>query len=87
MRARSQVSHEQEMHGGTGASWSVEVRDLITPEEASRLFGREDEQRRQLVVLSGQKPLILSRLNYDEHPYFKERKLGKYRNQFDSWGY
>jgi type IV secretion system protein VirD4 len=67
----SQVTTQQRSSGATGASWSLEVRDLITPEEASRFFGRDDTEQRQLLIRSGWSPAIIQRVKYDKHELFR----------------
>ena len=66
----SQVTTAQRTAGATGESWSLEVRELITAEEVSRLFGRDDRQQRQLVIRSGLPPAIIQRVKYDKHEMF-----------------
>lgn len=69
---RSEVSaNSRERHGVNGESWSVEVQDLMTPEEIARFFGRDDHLCRQLVIRAGDDPMILQRVNYDTHEFFK----------------
>ena len=69
---RSEVAADQrERQGVNGASWSVEVQDLMTLEEVSRYFGRDDHLARQLVIRAGDDPMILQRVNYDTHEFFK----------------
>lgn len=70
----SQTTTAQRTSGSTGQSWSLEVRDLITSEEASRYFGRDDSHQRQLLIRAGLPPAILQRVKYDRHEYF----AGKY---------
>jgi type IV secretion system protein VirD4 len=67
----SQVTTAQRTGGATGASWSLEVRDLLTAEEVSRFFGRDDRQQRQLIIRSGLPPMIIQRVKYDSHEQFK----------------
>ena len=67
----SHVTTAQRTSGATGASWSLEVRDLLTPEEASRFFGRDDKEQRQLIIRSGLPPAIIQRVKYDKHELFK----------------
>ena len=84
--SESEVAHSQAMEGGTGASWSVKVRDLISPEEASRLFGVGDPLQRQLVIHGGEtEPMILERVNYDQDRYFKHKTKDGWVNNFDDW--
>ena len=66
----SQVTTKQRTSGSTGASWSVEVRELITAEEASRFLGRDDMQQRQLLIRGGLPPAIIQRVKYDSHELF-----------------
>lgn len=69
---RSDVSADnRERQGATGESWSLEVQDLMTPEEVSRFFGRDDHLARQLVIRAGDDPMILQRVNYDTHEFFR----------------
>lgn len=68
---RSDVSSDsRERQGVHGESWSVEVQDLMTLEEVSRYFGRDDHLARQLVIRAGDDPMILQRVNYDTHEFF-----------------
>lgn len=67
---KSDVTTSQRTGGATGTSWSLEVRDLLTPEEASRFFGRDDRQQRQLLIRPGLPPAILQRVKYDKHELF-----------------
>jgi len=87
-----QTDHKQRLSGATGESWSTEVVDLITPEEASRIFGRGDIHKRQLVIHGGAHnkvpPMIVSRMNYDESPYFEEKQPdGQYTKIYDPEGF
>jgi type IV secretion system protein VirD4 len=68
----SEVTQKQREGGATGASWSLEVRDLLTPEEVCRFFGRDDEQQRQLILRPGMSPAVIQRIKYDKHELFKE---------------
>jgi type IV secretion system protein VirD4 len=67
----SQVTTQQRTGGATGSSWSLEVRDLLTVEEASRFFGRDDHQQRQLMIRTGMPPAIIQRVKYDKHEFFE----------------
>jgi type IV secretion system protein VirD4 len=66
----SEVTTSQRTNGATGASWSIEVRELLTPEEASRFFGRDDHQQRQLLIRPGLPPAVIQRVKYDRHELF-----------------
>ena len=61
----------QEREGARGESRSIEVHDLLTPDEIGRFFNRDDHKHRQLVMwASGTRPLVLQRVFYDKHPLF-----------------
>ncbi len=64
------VTTKQRTEGATGLSWSMEVRELITPEEASRFLGRDDAQQRQILIRSGLPPAMIQRVKYDKHELF-----------------
>jgi len=74
----SQTTHDQRTQGASGTSWATEVHDLITAEEAGRMFGRDDQLHRQLIVRAGKDPMVLERVAHHDDPYFN----GKY----DQWG-
>ena len=59
-----EVGKEQQEHGLSGRSHSVELHDLLTPEEITRLFARDDRYKRQLVLWAGYHPMILQRVEY-----------------------
>lgn len=57
---------------------SIALHDLITAEEASRIFARDDELKRQLIVIAGRAPMIIQRVAYYDpndatFPYFREK--------------
>ncbi len=63
--ARSgEVAPEQAALGLSGKSSSIELFDLLTPDEISRQFARSDKFKRQLVVWAGYHPMILQRVEY-----------------------
>lgn len=76
----SEVTQKQREGGATGASWSMEVRDLLTPEEVCRYFGRDDDEQRQLVLRPGMSPAVMQRIKYDKHELFRD---GDGREIFD----
>ncbi|MEW8184114.1 MAG: hypothetical protein AB2794_03835 [Candidatus Thiodiazotropha endolucinida] len=43
----------------SGRSRSIELHDLLTPDEVSRMFSRNDRLKRQLVIWAGSHPMIL----------------------------
>ena len=57
------VSNRAEEMVGTRSN-SVVLYDLITGEEASRLFARDDALNRQLVIVAGKAPMIIQRVAY-----------------------
>ena len=67
---KSGVTTAQRTEGATGASWSLEVRDLITSEEASRFLGRDDGEQRALMIRPGLPPAMIQRVKYDRHELF-----------------
>lgn len=80
IRHKSHQTHDQKMGGGTGESLNTQVQALLTAEEASRYFSREDPKRRQLIIRAGKDPMVLPRIIYydpslAEHRYFS----GQYR--------
>ncbi|MGP0566719.1 MULTISPECIES: type IV secretory system conjugative DNA transfer family protein [unclassified Nitrospina] len=58
---------------------NVALHDLLTGEEASRLFARDDVLKRQLIIAAGKAPMILQRVSYfdSNDPSFTSFK-GKY---------
>jgi len=67
---KSEVTTDQRMGGATGMSWSLEVRELLTPEEAARFFGRDDKAQRQILIRPGLPPAVIQRIKYDKHEMF-----------------
>ncbi|MFD1328875.1 type IV secretory system conjugative DNA transfer family protein [Mycoplana ramosa] len=59
-----EVGPDQSAAGLSGRSESIELHDLLTPEEVSRLFARADRLKRQLVIWAGYHPMILQRVEY-----------------------
>lgn len=59
-----EVGREQQQHGLSGKSSSIELYDLVTPDEVPRLFSRDDRLKRQLVIWTGKPPMILQRVEY-----------------------
>lgn len=63
--ARSgEVGRKQTEEGQSGQSFSDDSHPLLTPEEVSRLFQRDDRLKRQLVLWTGYHPMILQRVEY-----------------------
>ena len=59
-----EVAPEQSAHGLSGKSSSIELHDLLTPEEISRQFARSDRLKRQLVFWAGYHPMVIQRVEY-----------------------
>lgn len=74
VRNKSEVSDQDATRSGrVGATWSVQTQPLLTVDEIARLFGRFDAQSRQLVIFPSFDPVVLQRVNYDSHAFFKGR--------------
>lgn len=71
IKRTNELTHDERMKGATGKSEGPEVHDLITAEEASRFFARDDKQRRQLIIRPGKDPMVLSRVVYHQDRAFK----------------
>jgi type IV secretion system protein VirD4 len=74
-----EVGREQQEAGLDGRSSSIELHDLLAPEEISRYFARNDQFIRQLVLWAGYHPMILQRVEYfdEKSPVYKYFK-GKF---------
>jgi len=71
-----EVTLEQASQGMTGATSAIELYDLLTADETTRLFARSDPLKRQLVIWGGFHPMILQRVEYFDiaspiYPLFK----------------
>jgi len=62
-------------NAATGESWSISPQPLMTPEEISRYFSRDDRLLRQLIIRPGHRPAILQRVFYDKHSWFEGKRL------------
>lgn len=71
LKRMAETTHQDRLKGATGVSEGLEVHDLITAEEASRFFARDDKQRRQLIIRPGKDPMVLSRVVYHQDRAFK----------------
>jgi type IV secretion system protein VirD4 len=58
--------------GDTGESYNQQVHPLMTAEEISRFFGREDHHLRQLIIRPSGSPIVLQRAHYDSHELFAD---------------
>ncbi|MFI0460078.1 MAG: TraM recognition domain-containing protein, partial [Candidatus Thiodiazotropha endolucinida] len=61
---QGEVGTQQQEMGMSGRSRSIELHDLLTPDEVSRMFSRNDRLKRQLVIWAGSHPMILQRVEY-----------------------
>lgn len=74
-----EVGHDQAQQGMTGKSEASELHDLMTPEEVSRFFARNDRLKRELIIWAGYNPMILSRVEYwDEMSAVAQHFKGKF---------
>jgi len=74
-----EAATDQKASGITGRSESLEQHDLLTPDEVSRQFMRDDRLKRQLVLWAGYNPLMLQRVEYfDESSPVHSAFAGKY---------
>ena len=61
---QGEVGQDQKQQGLSGRSDSVELHDLMTPDEIMRQFSRSDRLKRQLVLWAGRHPMMLQRVIY-----------------------
>ncbi|SES21352.1 type IV secretion system protein VirD4 [Tranquillimonas rosea] len=61
---QSDVATKQLSEGVSGRQASVQMFDLLSPDEITRYFARSDAHKRQLVIWSGYHPMILQRVEY-----------------------
>jgi hypothetical protein len=59
-RTQGEVGPEQAQSGLSGRKTSMELHDLLTPDEISRHFSRSVRLKRQLVIWGGYDPMILA---------------------------
>lgn len=68
------LSHDQRNRtGASGQGQQQQTVALLTGEEVSRYFGRNDHLNRQLIIRPGERPMILQRAWYDCHELFAGR--------------
>lgn len=60
----SDVDSERAAQGMSGLSKTIQLFDLMTPDEIMRTFSRADPSKRQLVLWAGRHPMILQRVEY-----------------------
>lgn len=59
-----EVAQDQASKGLSGRSEALELHDLLTPDEVSRQFARDDRLKRQLVMWAGHHPMMLQRVEW-----------------------
>lgn len=59
-----EVAQDQQNKGLSGRSESIQLCDLLSPDEVSRQFARDDRLKRQLILLAGRHPLMVQRVVY-----------------------
>jgi type IV secretion system protein VirD4 len=70
-RSESEVTRDAATkQGATGGSWSSSSHELMSVEEASRYFGRDDKMLRQLIIRPSFSPMVLQRAFHDKHELF-----------------
>lgn len=60
----SDVAQDQQEKGLSGRSESIQIYELLTPDEVSRLFSRNDRLKRQLILWAGKNPMMIERVEY-----------------------
>lgn len=61
-----EVAQDQQSKGLSGRSETIELYDLLTPDEITRQFARDDRLKRQLVMLAGRHPMMIQRVVYHD---------------------
>ena len=57
-----EVAQDQQNKGLSGRSETVELYDLLTPNEVSLQYARDDRLQRQLVMWAGHHPMMMQRV-------------------------
>jgi type IV secretion system protein VirD4 len=71
--SQNELTYEQRVReGASGQSFGQSVHSLMTPEEISRFFGRDDKFLRQLIIRPTWSPMVLQRAYYDKHEMFAD---------------
>jgi len=78
VRTKKQASSDKDASLST--SYSDDLHDLITIDEAAQKFSRDDKLRRELVLWSGHKAMILQRVVFHDKddPLYEKYFQGKY---------
>lgn len=63
--SRNDTAHSQYKDGASGRSYAPAVHPLMTTDELSRFFGRDDKWLRQLIIRPGSLPLVVQRAYHD----------------------
>ena len=72
----AETAAEQNQKGLKGENSSIELFDLMRPDEISRFFARDDRLKRQLILWAGKAPMILQRVEYYD-------RSGPFRKHFE----
>lgn len=64
--------HAKAKQGLTGQTFGQSIHELMTLEEVSRFFGRDDPLLRQLIIRPSNFPMVLQRVYYDKHEMFAD---------------
>ena len=59
-----EVAQDQQNKGLTGLSQSIQLFDLLTHDEITRQFARDDRLKRQLVLWAGHHPMMIQRVEW-----------------------
>jgi len=62
----------REQSDESGLTFTTKQHSLLTPEEISRYFSRDDPMQRQLVFVAGKSPIVLQRVCYYRDHRFKD---------------
>lgn len=71
-------AYDQVEKGQAGRTTSLELHDLLRPEEIAKVFAREDPRQRQLLMSAGLNPMVIQRVehwrqNAPYHHHFEGR--------------
>jgi type IV secretion system protein VirD4 len=58
------IAQDQQEKGVSGRSENIQIYDLLTSDEITRLFSRDDRLKRQLILWAGKHPIMIERVEY-----------------------
>lgn len=79
-----EVAQDQQSKGLSGRSETIELYDLLTPDEITRQFARDDRLKRQLVMLAGRHPMMRSMARKKREAPVSYRPPAELRGEFDA---